>query len=674
MELKEVRIGELDQYLFGQGTHYDIYKKLGAHLATNEGKKGVYFAVWAPHAAKVHVVGDFNEWEEREAYEMTRVGEIGIYEIFVEGIGVGELYKFLITTSDGRKLYKADPYGNQAEFRPGTASRVTDISRLKWADARWLKARGKQNVDEIPMAIYEVHPGSWRKHPVTEEDPDGFYNYREFAHELTEYVKDMGYTHVELMGIAEHPFDGSWGYQVIGYYAPTARYGTPEDFQYMVNYFHKNGIGVILDWVPAHFPKDAAGLADFDGQALYEYADPRKGEHPDWGTKVFDYAKNEVKNFLIANALYWVEQFHIDGLRVDAVASMLYLDYGRSAGNWVPNIYGENKNLEAIEFFKHLNTVVTGRNHGTMIIAEESTAWPQVTGRPEDGGLGFTMKWNMGWMHDFLDYMKLDPYFRSYNHNKMTFSMTYAFSEKYVLVLSHDEVVHMKGSMINKMPGEYDDKFANLKAGYSFMMGHPGKKLLFMGQDFAQFREWSEARELDWYLLAEEKHVQMKEYVKELLHLYQGSPALYETDDNWEGFEWVNADDSERSIFSFIRHSKDGKNNLLFVVNFTPVERPEYRVGVPQSGSYKLVLNSDEARFGGSGEKRASRYRSKKGVCDNKPYSIGYSLPAYGVAVFQYEKKDKTVKKATARKNAVKKETTARKTSAAKKTAAKKNA
>ena len=674
MELKEVRIGELDQYLFGQGTHYDIYKKLGAHLATNEGKKGVYFAVWAPHAAKVHVVGDFNEWEEREAYEMTRVGEIGIYEIFVEGIGVGELYKFLITTSDGRKLYKADPYGNQAEFRPGTASRVTDISRLKWADARWLKARGKQNVDEIPMAIYEVHPGSWRKHPVTEEDPDGFYNYREFAHELTEYVKDMGYTHVELMGIAEHPFDGSWGYQVIGYYAPTARYGTPEDFQYMVNYFHKNGIGVILDWVPAHFPKDAAGLADFDGQALYEYADPRKGEHPDWGTKVFDYAKNEVKNFLIANALYWVEQFHIDGLRVDAVASMLYLDYGRSAGNWVPNIYGENKNLEAIEFFKHLNTVVTGRNHGTMIIAEESTAWPQVTGRPEDGGLGFTMKWNMGWMNDFLDYMKLDPYFRSYNHNKMTFSMTYAFSEKYVLVLSHDEVVHMKGSMINKMPGEYDDKFANLKAGYSFMMGHPGKKLLFMGQDFAQFREWSEARELDWYLLAEEKHVQMKEYVKELLHLYQGSPALYETDDNWEGFEWVNADDSERSIFSFIRHSKDGKNNLLFVVNFTPVERPEYRVGVPQSGSYKLVLNSDEARFGGSGEKRASSYRSKKGVCDNKPYSIGYSLPAYGVAVFQYEKKDKTVKKATARKNAVKKETTARKTSAAKKTAAKKNA
>ena len=666
MELKEVRIGELDQYLFGQGTHYDIYKKLGAHVATNEGKKGVYFAVWAPHAAQVHVVGDFNDWEENEKYEMTCVGGIGIYEVFVEGIGVGELYKFLITTKDGRKLYKADPYGNQAEFRPGTASRVTDISKLKWADARWIKAREKKNVDEMPMAIYEVHPGSWRKHPATEEDPDGFYNYREFAHELTEYVKDMGYTHVELMGIAEHPFDGSWGYQVIGYYAPTARYGTPEDFQYMVNYFHKNGIGVILDWVPAHFPKDAAGLADFDGEALYEYADPRKGEHPDWGTKVFDYAKNEVKNFLIANALYWVEQFHIDGLRVDAVASMLYLDYGRSAGNWVPNIYGENKNLEAIEFFKHLNTVVTGRNHGTMIIAEESTAWPRVTGKPEDGGLGFTMKWNMGWMHDFLEYMKLDPYFRSYNHNKMTFSMTYAFSEKYVLVLSHDEVVHMKGSMINKMPGEYDDKFANLKAGYSFMLGHPGKKLLFMGQDFAQFREWSEARELDWYLLAEEKHVQMKNYVRELLHLYQDSPALYQTDDNWEGFEWINADDSDRSIFSFVRHSKDGKNNLLFVVNFTPVERPDYRVGVPQSGSYKLVLNSDEARFGGTGTKRAASYRSRKGDYDGKPYSIGYSLPAYGVAVFQYEKKEPAAKKPAARKTTAKKSTAVKSTEPAK--------
>ena len=656
---------ELPLYLFHNGTNCETYKFLGCHKGEKDGVKGHYFRVWAAHANGISVVGDFNGWDE-DATPMEKLDDSEVWEAFVTGLQTYDTYKYCIRGCDGKTHYKADPYGNQAEFRPGTASRVTDISKLKWADARWIKAREKKNVDEMPMAIYEVHPGSWRKHPATEEDPDGFYNYREFAHELTEYVKDMGYTHVELMGIAEHPFDGSWGYQVIGYYAPTARYGTPEDFQYMVNYFHKNGIGVILDWVPAHFPKDAAGLADFDGEALYEYADPRKGEHPDWGTKVFDYAKNEVKNFLIANALYWVEQFHIDGLRVDAVASMLYLDYGRSAGNWVPNIYGENKNLEAIEFFKHLNTVVTGRNHGTMIIAEESTAWPLVTGKPEDGGLGFTMKWNMGWMHDFLDYMKLDPYFRSYNHNKMTFSMTYAFSEKYVLVLSHDEVVHMKGSMINKMPGEYDDKFANLKAGYSFMLGHPGKKLLFMGQDFAQFREWSEARELDWYLLAEEKHVQMKNYVRELLHLYQDSPALYQTDDNWEGFEWINADDSDRSIFSFVRHSKDGKNNLLFVVNFTPVERPDYRVGVPQSGSYKLVLNSDEARFGGTGTKRAASYRSRKGDYDGKPYSIGYSLPAYGVAVFQYEKKEPAAKKPAARKTTAKKSTAVKSTEPAK--------
>lgn len=642
MELKEIRIGELDQYLFGQGTHYDIYKKLGAHPVKNGRKKGVYFAVWAPHAAQVYVVGDFNGWTESNPME--RIGEMGIYEAFVEGVSVGELYKFLITTPDGRKLYKADPFGNQAELRPGTASRVTDITNLKWSDTKWMQERAERKLNEEPMSIYEVHPGSWRKHPTSEEDPDGFYNYREFAQALTGYVKDMGYTHVELMGIAEHPFDGSWGYQVIGYYAPTARYGTPEDFQYMVNYFHKNGIGVILDWVPAHFPKDAAGLAEFDGQALFEYADPRKGEHPDWGTKVFDYGKNEVKNFLIANALYWVEQFHVDGLRVDAVASMLYLDYGRQAGQWIPNIYGENKNLEAIEFFRHMNTVVTGRNHGTMIIAEESTAWPMVTGKPEDGGLAFSMKWNMGWMHDFLDYMKLDPYFRSYNHNKMTFSLTYAFSENYVLVLSHDEVVHLKCSMLNKMPGLYDDKFANLKAGYTYMIGHPGKKLLFMGQDFGQLREWSEARELDWFLLQEEKHEQLQNYVRALLHLYKGDRALYDMDNNWQGFEWINADDYSRSIFSFIRHSRDGRSNLVFVLNFTPVAREDYRIGVPKSGTYKLILNSDEAQYGGSGETRPETYKAVKRECDGKPYSIAYRLPAYGVAVFRYTKRGKNAK------------------------------
>ncbi|MGN0353575.1 MAG: 1,4-alpha-glucan branching protein GlgB [Muricoprocola sp.] len=668
MKLEDVRISELDQYLFGQGTHYDIYKKLGAHPAEDGKKKGVYFAVWAPHAASVHVVGDFNGWEE--TVPMTRLGDIGIYEAFVEGLQVGDLYKFLITTRDGRKLFKADPFGNHAELRPGTASKVADITDLKWSDAKWIKDREEQNIDEIPMSIYEVHIGSWRKHPATEENPEGFYNYREFAHEVTEYVKDMGYTHVELMGIAEHPFDGSWGYQVIGYYAPTARYGTPEDFQYMVNYLHENGIGVILDWVPAHFPRDAAGLADFDGQALYEYPDPRKGEHPDWGTKVFNYEMNEVKNFLIANALYWVEQFHVDGLRVDAVASMLYLDYGRRDGQWIPNKYGENKNLEAIEFFRHLNTIVTKRNKGVLMIAEESTAWPQVTGAAEDGGLAFTMKWNMGWMHDFLDYMKLDPYFRSYNHNKMTFSLTYAFSERFILVLSHDEVVHLKCSMINKMPGYYEDKLANLKAGYSFMIGHPGKKLLFMGQDFAQLQEWSEERELDWYLLQEEKHQQLQAYVKALLHLYKEDPALYGLDQSWEGFEWINADDNTRSIFSFIRHSKDGKSNLIFVINFTPVAREDYRVGVPQSGYYKLVLNSDDAQYGGSGEKRATTYRSKKGEYEGRPYSFAYRLPAYGVAVFRYEKKEEAPKKA-ATKKVTEKKTTEKKTTV-KKTAAKK--
>ncbi len=446
----------------------------------------------------------------------------------------------------------------------------------------------------------------------------------------------MGYTHVELMGIAEHPFDGSWGYQVSGYYAPTSRYGTSEDFRYFVNYMHKNKIGVILDWVPAHFPKDAHGLADFDGTPTYEYADPRKGEHPDWGTKVFDYGKNEVKNFLIANALFWIEEFHIDGLRVDAVASMLYLDYGREAGQWVPNKYGENKNLEAIEFFKHLNSVVLGKYKGTVMIAEESTAWPKVTGKPEDGGLGFSLKWNMGWMHDFLEYMKLDPYFRQYNHYKMTFSTTYAYSENYVLVLSHDEVVHLKCSMINKMPGLGQDKFENLKAGYSYMIGHPGKKLLFMGQDFGQYQEWSEARELDWFLLGEECHRNLQNYVKELLKMYKKYPALYANDQNPQGLEWINADDAARSIYSFVRWSPTGRNNLLFVINYTPVARDDYRVGVPKKKQYKLILNSKEPEFGGDVHKEQLVYKAAKKECDGRPFSFAYPLPAYGVAVFQF--------------------------------------
>ena len=631
---EDFRIGELDQYLFSMGTHYDIYKKMGAHEAVMNGKKGVYFAVWAPNAATVSVIGEFNGWRE-EANPMTRLEPSGIYEGFVVGAKVGMLYKFFIKTKDGRGLYKADPFANYAEQRPGTASRITDITKLRWSDAAWMEARKQRDNDSLPVSIYEVHPGSWKKHPHG-EDEDGFYNYREFAKSLAEYVKEMGYTHVELMGIAEHPFDGSWGYQVTGYYAPTSRYGTPEDFAYMVNYLHKQKIGVILDWVPAHFPRDAHGLEEFDGGCVYEYADPKKGEHPEWGTKVFDFGKSEVKNFLIANALYWVEHFHIDGLRVDAVASILYLDYGRENGQWTPNIYGGNKNLEAIEFFKHLNSVVLGRNHGAMMIAEESTAWPKVTGKPEEDGLGFSHKWNMGWMNDFLEYMKLDPYFRKWNHNKMTFSMTYAYAEKYILVLSHDEVVHLKCSMINKMPGLYDDKFANLRAGYAYMLGHPGKKLLFMGQEFAQLQEWSEARELDWYLLAEEKHQQMQNYVKALLHLYKKTPALYDADQDPCGFEWINADDADRSIFSFVRHSKDGKSNLLFVINFTPVARPDYRVGVPKRKQYRLVLDGDAAEFGGNTTERPVVYKAVKSECDGREYSFAYDLPAYGIAIFKF--------------------------------------
>ncbi len=455
---------ELDMYYLGQGTHYDIYKKLGAHPTKEKGREGVYFAVWAPNAQKVSVIGEFNDWKE-DADEMERLEPMGIYELFVPGAAVGDLYKFYIETPDGRQLYKADPYANYAELRPGTASRVTDISDLKWTDSKWMEKRQScKNVHAQPMAIYEVHPGSWMRHPGREDE--GFYTYREFAEKLAEYVKEMGYTHVELMGISEYPFDGSWGYQVTGYYAPTSRYGTPEDFAYLVDYMHKNNIGVILDWVPAHFPRDAHGLAEFDGSCLYEYADPRKGEHPDWGTKIFDYGKTEVKNFLIGSALMWIEHYHIDGLRVDAVASMLYLDYGKQDGQWVANKYGGNKNLEAIEFFKHINTLILGRNPGAVMIAEESTAWPKVTGKVEEDGLNFSYKWNMGWMHDFLDYMKLDPYFRKDNHNRMTFAMSYNSSEQYILVLSHDEVVHLKCSMINKMPGEGREKFANLKIGF----------------------------------------------------------------------------------------------------------------------------------------------------------------------------------------------------------------
>ena len=628
---------ELDMYLFGQATHYDIYKKLGAHPAEIRKKKGILFDVWAPHAAEVYVIGTFNDWNET-ANPMRRLepAGIGIFEAFIPKAELGDLYKYLIITPDGRKLYKADPYANYAEVRPGTASRIADIEHFKWTDDKWMdKRKQTEDVYAEPMAIYEVHPGSWMRHPGREDD--GYYSYREMAAALTKYVKGMGYSHVELMGISEYPYDGSWGYQVTGYYAIDSRLGGPDDFKYLVEKMHEAGIGVILDWVPAHFPKDAHGLADFDGCPLYEYADPRMGEHPEWGTKIFDYGKSEVKNFLIGSALMWIEHYHIDGLRVDAVASMLYLDYGKKEGQWIANKYGENKNLEAIEFFRHINTLITGRNHGTVMIAEESTAWPMVTGPADKGGLNFTYKWNMGWMHDFLDYMSLDPYFRKNNHHKMTFAMSYNNSEKYILVLSHDEVVHLKKSMWEKMPGDEEDKFRNLKSAYSFMMGHPGKKLLFMGQDFGQLREWSEERELDWYLMEEPRHRQLNEYFRELLHIYRKYPAMYEQDSDWNGFEWINADDADRSIYSFVRKSKNGKNSLLFVCNMTPVARDDYRVGVPKKGTYHLLLNSNEARFGGTeaDKSRPASYKAVKSECDGREYSISYPLPSFGVAVFR---------------------------------------
>ncbi len=628
---------EMDCYLFGQATHYDIYRKMGAHVVTKNGKKGVCFTVWAPHAARVHVIGDFNGWNET-SHEMDRVepNTMGVYELFVPGVEEGALYKYLILARDGSKHYKADPYGTYAQMRPETASIVYDIGHFKWTDGEWMKERAATEGElyEKPMAIYEVHPGSWMRHPG--RDDEGFYSYRELADALVEYVKEMGYTHVELMGISEYPFDGSWGYQVTGYYAPTSRYGTPEDFAYLVNEFHRNKIGVILDWVPAHFPRDAHGLAMFDGTPTYEYADTRKGEHPDWGTKIFDYAKNEVKNFLIGSALMWVEHYHVDGLRVDAVASMLYLDYGKQDGQWVANKYGGHENLEAIEFFKHINTLILGRNPGAVMIAEESTAWPLVTGKAEDNGLNFSYKWNMGWMHDFLDYMKLDPYFRKDNHNKMTFAMSYNASEKYILVLSHDEVVHLKCSLLNKMPGLEEDKFKNLMCAYAFMMGHSGKKLLFMGQDFAQVQEWSEARELDWYLLENPYHKKIHDWMKALLHMYRKNPCMYQLDTCWDGFEWINADDRERSIFSFVRKSKDGKNNLLFVINFTPMAREDYRVGVLKRRQHKLVLNSESAEYNNTDTDRPDTYKPEKKDCDGKKYSFAYPLAPYGVAVFSF--------------------------------------
>ena len=629
-------ITEADAYLFAQGTHYEIYEKMGAHEAEIDGQKGVYFAVWAPNAKYVNVIGSFNNWDIFQD-NMDRISEGGIFALFIPGAKIGDMYKYVITTSDDRKLYKADPYGNYAQLRPDNASIVTDLSGFKWTDSVWQTEKQTKDILKQPMAIYECHIGSWMKHPVSDPEKEtGFYNYREFADRFVEYCKDMKYTHVELMGISEHPFDGSWGYQVTGYYAPTSRYGTPEDFMYLVNTLHKHHIGVILDWVPAHFPKDEFGLANFDGTCLYEHPDARRGEHPDWGTKIFNYGKHEVSNFLIANAMFWVNKFHIDGLRVDAVASMLYLDYGRENGQWLPNEFGNNKNLDAIEFFRHLNSMMKKKYPGTMMIAEESTAWPLVTGDPKEGGLGFTFKWNMGWMHDFCSYMSLDPIFRKDNHYKLTFAMSYNESENYILPLSHDEVVHLKCSMLNKMPGFYKDKFANLRVGYTYMFTHCGKKLLFMGQDFGQDCEWSEERELEWHYLEDKEHSSMKYYMQKLLEIYNKYPCLSENDNNWKSFEWINADDKDRSIYSYMRKSENGRNNILVVLNMTPMERKDYQIGVDKKKKYKMLLNSDDVDFGGNGGTIPKEITAKAVKCDNKPYSLTFDLPAYGAALFLF--------------------------------------
>lgn len=629
----EHRISELDTYLFAKGTHYEIYEKMGAHLAEEDGKAGTYFSVWAPNARSVSVVGDFNNWD-RTAHPMQPVQQSGIWDIFVPGVKAGDLYKFAVETSQGYTVLKADPYGNQSQLRPDNASVVADIRYFDWTDQAWRKAHQEKKT-ESPMAIYEVHPGSWKKDSSM---PGEFYNFKKLAVELADYVLEMGYTHVELIGLSEHPFDGSWGYQVSGYYAPTARYGTPADFMYFVNYMHDHGIGVILDWVPAHFPKDEFGLGRFDGTALYEHQDPRKGEHPEWGTYCFNYGRTEVSNFLVANALFWIEKFHVDGLRVDAVASMLYLDFGRSSGNWIPNEDGGNQNYEAITFLKHLNSIVAQRNPGAMMIAEESTAWPKVTGDVDDGGLGFTYKWNMGWMHDFLEYMKCDPIFRKYHQNQITFSFMYAYSENYVLVLSHDEVVHLKKSMIYKMPGTMPEKFGNLRAAYGLMMMHPGKKLLFMGQDFAQTAEWNEAKSLDWHLLEKyPEHQQLNHYYCDLLHFYQNEPALYELDDSPEGFAWINGSDAEHNMLTFCRMTKDKKNCLLCHFNFSPVAYENFQSGVLCPGTYTEVFNSNAAEYGGTGLVNPEPIEAVKESWDFKDYSIKYHLGAYGVCIFKFD-------------------------------------
>ncbi|MDM8547336.1 1,4-alpha-glucan branching protein GlgB [Candidatus Venteria ishoeyi] len=612
------QLTDFDRHLFAEGKHWHAYRFLGAHSCQADGIDGVLFSVWAPNAERVSVVGDFNQWDGR--YYPMRMRDGGVWELFIPALTIGTLYKYEIRNRDsGEILLKADPYAQHCEMRPNTASIVTDGSGYQWQDTKWLQKRKARDWLHAPMSIYEVHLGSWQQ-----GENGTFLNYRELAHRLVDYVKDMGFSHIELLPITEHPFDGSWGYQTTGYYAPTSRYGTPEDFRYFVDYCHQHEIGVFLDWVPAHFPKDAHGLARFDGTALYEHADPRQGEHLDWSTLIYNYSRNEVKNFLLSNAFFWLEEFHLDGLRVDAVASMLYLDYSRE--DWIPNKFGGRENLEAIEFMRELNTVSHGEHPGTLIMAEESTSWPQVTRPTYLGGLGFSMKWNMGWMNDTLSYMNNNPVYRKYHHEMLTFSMLYAFTENFLLPFSHDEVVHGKGSMLNKMPGDEWQRFANLRLLYTYMFTHPGKKLLFMGTEFAQGQEWNAAAALDWYVLDYPLHQGVKSLVKDLNHLYHNTPALHQFEFEWQGFDWVNCHDAEQSVLSYLR--KNDEESFLVILNMTPEPREAYRLGLEEGARYQEIFNSDSEYYSGSNMGNGQHILETEAVAwADHPHSLCLTLP-----------------------------------------------
>ena len=638
MEAKEIE-------KFNAGIHYTIYEKLGAHPMTIDGVFGTFFAVWAPNAVRVSVVGDFNHWDGR-THQMRRSKDGGIFEIFIPDVKDGDCYKFEIKAKGGLTYLKADPYAFSQQLRPETASIVRDIS-YSWKDQKWMKERQKQAEENAPISVYELYLGSFKKNA----DTDAYLNYRELAVELVKYVKEMGYTHVELMPIMEHPLDASWGYQVIGYYAPTARYGTAEDFMYFVDTLHQAGIGVILDWVPAHFPRDTYGLSQFDGTCLYEHADPRQGFHPHWGTLIYNYGRPQVSNYLIANALYWVEKYHADGIRMDAVASMLYLDYGKRDGEWIANIYGGNENLEAVEMLKHLNSIMKKRNPGVLMIAEESTAWPRVTGKLDEDGLGFDLKWNMGFMNDYLSYISYDPYFRAHHHNELTFSMIYAYSENFMLVFSHDEVVHGKSTLIGKMPGVLEDKFANLRITYAYMMTHPGKKLLFMGQDIAEFREFDETRQTEWPLLQYDSHKGINRLVKDLNKLYQEKPALYSLDTRPEGFEWINCISPEKCMVSFMRKSDKPEDTLVVTVNFANVEQ-EFVVGVPLEGKYKEILNTDAKCYGGLGRVNGKAKFVSETEVDGKPFSFTMKAAPLSASIFAFVPYTEKEKQQIAKKKA----------------------